>query len=79
MDYEKPSPYLYNFCATITPNNSEDKIPLDASNLILRGCSLKNTEFIIGLVCYTGHDTKIMLNSVKSKPKKSKLEIFMNT
>ena len=39
------------------------------SNILLRGCALKNIDFIYGLVIYTGHDTKIMLNSVKSKTK----------
>ena len=37
---------------------------------MLRGCSLKNIDFIYGLAVYTGHETKIMLNSVKSKTKK---------
>lgn len=29
-------------------------IPLDSSNFVLRGCSLKNTKNIIGLIAYTG-------------------------
>ncbi len=45
---------------------------------MLRGCSLKNIDFIYGLAVYTGHETKIMLNSVKSKTKKSKLENKMD-
>ena len=59
-------------------NKNRKKIPLDNSNLILRGCNLKNTKFIIGLVCYTGHYTKIMLNSVKARSKKSRVEKIMN-
>jgi len=35
---------------------------------------LRNTEWIIGAVVYTGHDTRIMRNSVSSKQKFSKLE-----
>ena len=46
--------------------------------MLLRGCSLKNVNWIYGLVIYTGHDTKIMMNSVKSKTKISKLEYKMN-
>lgn len=30
---------------------------------LFRGTKLKNTDSIIGLVIYTGHRTKIMLNS----------------
>lgn len=47
---------------------------LDHSQLLLRGSSLKNTEWIIGTIAYTGHDTKIMKNSTISRSKLSKLE-----
>ncbi|CAD8142403.1 unnamed protein product [Paramecium pentaurelia] len=51
---------------------------LDEVNFILRGCSLRNTHWIYGLVVYTGFDTKIMLNSTKARPKSSTLESQMN-
>ena len=79
VEYERPNPYLYNFSGTIGARGTEQKVALDQSNMILRGCSLRNTDFIFGLILYTGPDTKIMLNSVKAKPKKSKLEKFMNS
>lgn len=44
---------------------------------MLRGSKMKNTEWVVGLVCYTGHDTKIMLNMFRPKPKKSTVEIAM--
>jgi magnesium-transporting ATPase (P-type) len=34
----------------------------DLKNLILKGCTLKNTEYVIGIVIYSGHNTKIMKN-----------------
>lgn len=55
-----------------TQTNKEASLGID--NFILRGCSLRNTKYIVGLASYTGHDTKIMLNSVRAKPKKSKVE-----
>ena len=45
--------------------------------MLLRGSSLRNTGWIIGAVVYTGHDTRIMRNSVGSKQKFSKLEIMI--
>lgn len=52
-EYERPNPYLYNFVGSIE-NSKKQMISLDQSNFILRGCSLKNTGWILGLVCYTG-------------------------
>ena len=46
--------------------------------MLLRGSSLRNTEFIYGLVVFTGHETKIMKNSVKSRSKFSRLESATN-
>ena len=54
-----------------------NKIKTDNSNFLLRGCSLKNTKSILGLVAYTGHQTKIMLNSFKARGKRSKVEKIM--
>jgi len=54
------------------------KSHIDEDNLLLRGSVLRNTDFIIGMVLYTGPDTKIMLNSIPSKPKWSKLEEQLN-
>lgn len=56
----------------MTADNQDGRlseIPLDSNNFVLRGCSLKNTEFVYGLVLYTGHDTKIMLNTVQNSSK----------
>lgn len=77
FQYEKPNPYLYTFTGTAILDNGE-KVSCDNQNFILRGCSLRNTKYIYGLVCYNGHDTKIMLNSVKARAKKSRVEIIMN-
>ena len=38
--------------------------------------SLKNTDYIYGLVVFTGHETKVFKNSAESKYKKSRLDIF---
>ena len=45
--------------------------------MVLRGCTLRITKYIIGVMIYTGYDSKIMLNSNKTRQKKSRLEFRM--
>ena len=40
--------------------------------------SLRNTEMIIGVVVYTGHETKIQMNTVKGEYKVSKMMTLTN-
>lgn len=39
---------------------------------------MRNTEYVYGVVIFTGHDTKIMMNSMAAKYKFSGLEIYTN-
>jgi len=55
-----------------------DEIIIDKTSFLLRGCSLKNTDFIIGVCVYLGHHTKIMKNSPNAKHKTSKVDNLMN-
>ncbi|CAN0506418.1 unnamed protein product, partial [Laminaria digitata] len=36
-------------------------------NLLLRGCVLRNTKWVVGLVLNTGPDTKIIMSSLEVK------------
>lgn len=46
--------------------------------MILRGCKLRNTEHVYGLSVFTGHDSKVMMNSTNAKYKFSTLENAVN-
>ncbi|KAG8759000.1 hypothetical protein FRC12_009867 [Ceratobasidium sp. 428] len=48
--------------------------PVTINELLLRGCTLRNTSWVIGLVLFTGADTKIMLNGGATPSKRSKIE-----
>jgi phospholipid-transporting ATPase len=54
------------------------KVALGADNMILRGCKLRNTEYAFGVTVFTGHDSKIMMNSTKPKFKFSSLEMMVS-
>jgi phospholipid-transporting ATPase len=48
-------------------------IPLSNDNVMLRGMSLRNTPSVYGIVLYTGHQTKIQMNSSTAKYKTSRV------
>lgn len=56
----------------------DGKTPLSAKNLLLRGALLKNTAWVVGVVIYTGKDTKIMRNAEEAKFKQSGIEKLTN-
>lgn len=53
-----------------TSSASESQLPLGPEHLFIRGSSLRNTEWVLGLVLATGRDTKLMQN-MKTRPRKS--------
>lgn len=54
------------------------QIPLNINNLLLRGSFIRNTEWVIGLVLFTGDDTKIRMNAGATPSKQSAIEKKMN-
>jgi magnesium-transporting ATPase (P-type) len=54
---EEANDLIYKFEGTIffAPGNEGDKIPLSSENLLLRGSSLRNTEYVLGMIVYSGH------------------------
>jgi phospholipid-translocating ATPase len=80
VDAEIPSPNLYTFqgAMTIVEGDKERVLPLGPTSLLLRGCIVRNTSWLIGLVIYTGNDTKIMLNSGPTPSKRSNVDKQIN-
>ena len=51
---------------------------MNHKNLLLRATKLKNTEWVIGMVVYTGKNTKIMQNGANTTSKTSNIEKRVN-
>jgi magnesium-transporting ATPase (P-type) len=80
---EPPNPHVNTFSGKLTlPPFERDgecyDIPLGAENVLLRGAVVRNTEWVIGLVVFTGTDTKLVRNSFETPSKFSQLDKLMN-
>ncbi|CAI0407542.1 unnamed protein product [Linum tenue] len=73
---EKPNRNIYGFHGNMEIDGK--RLSLGPSNIILRGCDLKNTASILGVAVYCGAETKAMLNSSGAPSKRSRLETRMN-
>ncbi|KAE8213447.1 hypothetical protein CF327_g3031 [Tilletia walkeri] len=54
------------------------RCPVTLNQVLLRGCKLRNTEWVVGIVLMTGTDTKVIANSGNTPSKRSKVERQMN-
>lgn len=50
-------------------------IPVSMDNMVLRGTRLKNTDYIYGIIVYTGPDTRLARNTAKTDAKFSTVEV----
>ncbi|KAJ1993758.1 phospholipid transporting ATPase [Dimargaris cristalligena] len=91
VDCEAPNTNLYSFKGSMTNNHRVDpnqspefpKVPraepITIDNILLRGCILRNTDYVVGLALFTGPESKIVLNSGVTPNKRSRIEKIMNT
>ncbi|NXG67568.1 AT8B2 ATPase, partial [Hemiprocne comata] len=73
---EAPNNKLDKFTGTLTLQG--EKYALDNEKMLLRGCTIRNTEWCFGLVIYAGPDTKLMQNSGKTTFKRTSIDRLMN-
>ncbi|KAK9473226.1 uncharacterized protein V1510DRAFT_393138 [Dipodascopsis tothii] len=93
IDSEAPHPNLYSYSGVVRWTQNMPADPSDASsplqpqemaepitinNMLLRGCSLRNTDWVIGVVLFTGAETKIMLNAGETPSKRSRIARELN-
>ena len=76
VNCEGPNNAIYKFEGNISISGKH--ISLDIDSLLLRGSSLRNTDYAFCQCIYQGHDTKIMRNSAAAKYKFSNVDIITN-
>ncbi|XP_042562980.1 phospholipid-transporting ATPase ID-like [Clupea harengus] len=73
---EPPNNRLDRFAGTLS--FSGQKYSLDNEKILLRGCTLRNTEWCFGLVIFGGQETKLMQNCGKTTFKRTSIDRLMN-
>jgi len=63
IECENPNPSLYTFSGSMEVDGSKGKLSIGVSNVLLRGCILRQSKVVYGVAIFTGHDTKLMKNA----------------
>lgn len=84
IESEAAQPNLYkyngaiNWTQKVHGSDREMSEPISIDNLLLRGCNLRNTDWVLGIVVFTGHDTKIMMNAGITPSKRARIARELN-
>ncbi len=78
LTYEQPNDRIHTFTGTLVLAPEGLVLGVDARSMLLRGCTLRNTGWVLGLVAYTGRESKVMKKSGGARFKMSAVEQVMN-
>lgn len=70
---DRPENNMYRLNAMVEMGD-KIKYPVDLQTVLLRGTVLKNTDWVIGVVMFTGEDSKIVMNAGGTPSKRSRVE-----
>ncbi|KAJ1516593.1 hypothetical protein HMI54_011154 [Coelomomyces lativittatus] len=77
IESEQPNNSLYTFEGRLQLETGET-IPLDPNQILLRGAQLRNTNWVYGVVIFTGHETKLLRNTSATPIKRTDVERMTN-
>ncbi|KAF9065769.1 hypothetical protein BDP27DRAFT_1331540 [Rhodocollybia butyracea] len=77
VECDRPETNMYRINGMVQMAQGE-KHPVDLQTVLLRGTVLRNTSWVIGVVLFTGQDTKIVMNAGGTPSKRSRVERQMN-
>lgn len=77
LSFEPPSASIHSFSGTLIAEK-KGKAALGSMELLLRGAVLRNSKWIMGVIVYTGFETKLVMNSREAPSKLSTVEQMVN-
>jgi magnesium-transporting ATPase (P-type) len=82
---EGPTPNLQTISGQYVERRQLDEnleeealVPITMNEMLLRGCMLKNSGFVLGMVVYTGKETRIQMNNRSCPFKLGSLDTYLN-
>lgn len=75
---EAPNGFFSKFSGTIRMEPNGEGHPLSADQILLRGCVLRNVDYVYAMVVYTGDQTKIRVKQTEKVFKKASVESTIN-
>ncbi|EUD67234.1 guanylate cyclase, other [Plasmodium inui San Antonio 1] len=75
---EKPNSNMESFNGSLKLDAHPRATSLSINNVVFKGSYIKNTDYIFGVIIYTGTDTKIMKNIIKSVYKSGNVNRELN-
>lgn len=73
---EQPNSSLYTYQGNL--KTAGKVTPMTPDQLLLRGATLRNTQWIHGVTIFTGHETKLMRNATATPIKRTDVERIIN-
>ncbi|CAF1303376.1 unnamed protein product [Adineta ricciae] len=78
LQCDPPNDDIYRFCGRLLFSTGSNACPCDNNNFLLRGCVLRITEYVDGLIVYAGNETKIIKSSRQTISKHALIERYIN-
>jgi magnesium-transporting ATPase (P-type) len=82
VECEMPNSNLHSFRGKVKVSRKAGQgsrvMPIAMNQMLLRGCLLKNSHSILGLVVYAGRETRIQMNSAAAPLKVGAFDHFLN-
>ncbi|CAK0743492.1 hypothetical protein CVIRNUC_001474 [Coccomyxa viridis] len=80
LECEQPNADLHKFQGRLIYQSASEErsMPVTTNEMLLRGCMLKNSNYVLGLVVYTGKESRIQMNAAKTPNKVGSYDHFLN-